>query len=338
MNCKKIVFTAAKKVAFLDSEIRENPDPNEVLVKLAVSTVSSGTERANLSGDVPTSIFSDALPTYPLQTGYSSSGEVIAVGRNVRKVAVGDRVALSWSTHSQYVMIPESNVQKIKYDEISYSDAALSHIMTFSEAAIRKCRLEFGESALVMGLGILGLAAVKFLKVAGACPIIAADPVPEKREIAKKYGADLVLDPYSADFAKAVRDFSEGGVNVAIEVTGIGTALNQTLDCMKPMGRVALLGCTRKSDFTVDFYHKVHGTGVVLIGANTNCRPKSESSTGLWTSADDIAAYLRLIHLGRLDMSGFVEETHSPADCESVYHRLLTEKSFPVTQFDWRRI
>ncbi len=335
MNCQRIVFTAARQVELLSTELNETPGNKEVLVKLAYSTVSSGTERANLSGDVPTSIFSDALPRYPLQTGYSSSGEVIAVGSDVKSVKVGDRVALSWSTHSQYVKIQEQNVHRIRYDEISYSDAALAHIVTFPEAAVRKCHLEFGEAALVMGLGVLGLLSVKLFRLAGACPIIAADPDPGKREIALKYGADHVLDPYDADFYEKVKSITNGGVNAAIEVTGIGEALNQTLECMKFMGRVVLLGCTRKADFTVDFYHMVHGNGVTLIGANTFCRPKFESSEGLWTTADDVAAYFTLLHYRHLDMTGFVEEIHSPAECREIYARLLANKTFPVVQFDW---
>lgn len=46
---------------------------------------------------------------------------------------------------------------------------------------------------------------------------------------------------------------------MVIEVTGQGTGLNEAHDCMAKFGRVALLGCTRNSDFSVDFYRTVHG-------------------------------------------------------------------------------
>jgi hypothetical protein len=77
---------------------------------------------------------------------------------------------------------------------------------------------------------------------------------------------------------------------VAIEVTGNGGALDGVLDCMARFGRVALLGCTRSSDFTIDYYRKVHGPGITLIGAHTNARPQYESHHGWWTTADDIRA------------------------------------------------
>lgn len=107
---------------------------------------------------------------------------------------------------------------------------------------------------------------------------------------------------------------------------------------MAPMGRVALLGCTRRSDFTIDYYHKVHGPGIQLFGAHTQARPKVESYPGHWTHHDDIMAVLRLIELGRFDLKSLVEEVHSPEEAGEVYHRLATEKSFPVVQFDWRRL
>ena len=127
----------------------------------------------------------------------------------------------------------------------------MSFISTFPMAAIRKTRLEMGESAIVMGLGILGMIGVKLLRAAGAVPIIAADPNPKRREIALKNGADFAFDPLCEDFADKVKSVTGGGVNVAIEVTGVGAGFNEALDCMAKFGRVALLGCTRSSDFTV---------------------------------------------------------------------------------------
>ena len=205
-------------------------------------------------------------------------------------------------------------------------------------AAIRKCRLEIGESAVVMGLGILGLIAVQLLRAAGAVPVIAVDPVESRRKKALELGADAALDPFADGFADRVKQITHGGANVAIEVTGNGKALDQVLDCMVRFGRVALLGCTRHSDFTIDYYHKVHGTGVSLIGAHTMARPKVESSQGMWTQHDDAMSILRLCAAGRLDLRALIEETYSPLEAAGVYERLISEKSFPITQFNWNAL
>lgn len=335
---KGIVFTRPCVAELLDYEL-SGPKEGEVQVKLAVSTISSGTERANLLGSTTVAWnrpeAKEAI--FPRRLGYSSAGVVVKVGEGVTDYAVGDRVALSWSTHSQYLNIHTRNVHKLD-DSISFSDGALTHIATFPLAAIRKCRMEIGESAIVMGMGILGMMAIVLLKAGGAAPIIAVDPDEAKRELALKLGADYALNPYDADFAEKAKRLINGGAKVGIEVTGVGAGLDGILDCMARFGRVALLGCTRNSDFTIDYYRKVHGPGITLVGAHTAARPSRNSSDGWWTERDDFEAVLNLTRLGRIRLSELVTETHSPEEATTVFTRLCTEKTFPIVQFDWSKL
>ena len=192
-----------------------------------------------------------------------------------------------------------------------------------------------GESALVMGLGILGLVAIPLLKAAGAAPIIAVDPIAEKREKALAVGADYALDPFAPDFAEQAKALTGGGANVGIEVTGVGAGLDGILDCMARFGRVALLGCTRNKEFTIDYYKKVHGPGITLVGAHTLARPTQESHSGWWTEEADVQALIRLTQMGRIKLADLVDEVHTPYDAPQVFDRLAKEKAFPVVQFDW---
>ncbi|MBE5783198.1 MAG: theronine dehydrogenase, partial [Clostridiales bacterium] len=203
---------------------------------------------------------------------------------------------------------------------------------------LREGGVEIGEPVLVMGVGILGMMAIRQLRAAGAVPVIAADPVSEKREKALALGADYAFDPFASDFSENVKAVSHGGVSACVEVTGFGSGLDLALDCMRKYGRIALLGCTRHSDFSIDYYHKVHAPGISLIGAHTIARPAYESSPGMWTQKDDMRAQLNLLALKRLNYRDMIEETHSPEEAPEVYHRLCTEKSFPIVQFDWRQI
>ncbi len=347
---RNIIFTGKNTAELLDRPMPE-VDAGKVRVKLARSTVSSGTERANVTGCNVVSIWDppDAPVVWPRQSGYSSSGVVEAVGDGVTSVKPGDRVAMSWTLHSEYIVVPEDRVYKLP-DNVSFEAGALAHIATFPMAAIRKCRLELGESAIVMGQGILGQLAVMLLRCAGAMPVIAADPVAEKREQALKIGADLAFDPTASDFREKVLAACPledngiyvgghaSGVKVAIEVTGVGAGLNSVLDVMAPMGRVALLGCTRSSDFSIDYYHKVHGRGVALFGAHTWARPCTESSPGHFTHRDDAQTFLKMLSCGRLSVDGYVADVRSPADCGEVYARLAKGGAFPITQFDWTKL
>jgi threonine dehydrogenase-like Zn-dependent dehydrogenase len=247
-------------------------------------------------------------------------------------------VVVYWSTHSNYNVVNQDQVVKIEDEKVTYEDAAVCFISTFPMAAIRKVKLEIGESLMVMGLGILGQIAVKLARIAGACPVIACDPVKARREEALKNGADYAFDPFEKDFADKVKAVSGGGVQTAIEETGVGAGLDETWDCMAKFGRVALLGCTRSSDFSIDYYKKVHGAGITLVGAHTNARAQRESSHGNYTHNDDIKTALKLCALGRLTLKDIVKETHSPKNCGEVYTRLINDRNFPVgVQFDWRK-
>lgn len=339
MQTKQIVFTKECTAELLDVACQE-PAENEVTVELAYSAISSGTEKANFVGARNrTDVSEEAQAVYPRTVGYSASGTVIAVGSAVTDLAVGDRVVVYWGKHKKHITVNRKKVVKIP-DGVSMKEASMTLISTFPLAAIRKTKLEIGESSLVMGLGILGVFAVQELHAAGSYPVIAADPVAERREFALKMGADYALDPTAEDFAETVKALSGGmGVNVCIEVTGLGIGLIQALECMKKMGRIALLGCTRSSKFEIDYYGKVHGRGISLIGAHTMARPQMESSPNAWTDEDDLIAVMNLIRGGRLNFKDMIFEIHSPKDAQKIYERLANEKNFPIgVLFDWRDI
>lgn len=338
MECKRIVFTEKNKAELLTVEAAELK-PNDVMVDTMVSTISCGTERANITGNPNINAGGAASVTFPRYGGYSSSGVVVKKGEAVTSVEVGDRVVVYWGAHMNYNIVNESQVIKIEDENISFETAAISFISTFPLAAIRKTRLEIGESAMVMGLGILGMLGVKLLHAAGATPVIAADPNPKRREIALQNGADYAFAPLEEGFADKVKAITKGGVNVVIEVTGVGAGFNEGLDCMAKFGRIALLGCTRDSDFTVDYYRKIHAPGITVIGAHTIARPEVESHPGWFTHRDDVKAVLKLCGSGRLCLENLVEETHQPEECPEVYQRLIFDKEFPVVvQFDWRNL
>lgn len=336
LKINQIVFTDVNKAEFLKMEDFDlsSLDDDSVVVKTAVSTISSGTEKANVTGNkfVPGN---EIKPKFPRSLGYSSAGSVVAVGKKVDDLKVGDRVVVFWGNHKNYNIVNKANCVKIP-DGVDFYDAAISFIGTFSLAAIRKTKLEIGESLMVTGLGLLGQLAVKLARVNGAYPIIAADMSESRRELALKNGADYAFDPLDKDFAKKVREVSGGGVKTAIEVTGVGAGLDETLDCMAKLGRVALLGCTRDSNFSINYYGKVHFPGITLVGAHTIARPENESYPNYFTHQDDIKAILNLIKGGRLSLKDMVSEIHDPKDCEEIYKRLATDKDFPIgVQFKW---
>ncbi|MBQ9099570.1 MAG: zinc-binding alcohol dehydrogenase [Clostridia bacterium] len=337
MNIKQIIFPRPNCAELIETA-KVPKTPYDVVVKTEVSTISPGTERANITGDANVAGRHAPDTTFPRSSGYNSAGVVVSVGEAVTSVAPGDRVVVYWGKHQDYNIVPEEQVVKMP-DAVSFEEGALSFIATFPLAAIRKTGLEIGESAMVMGLGLLGQLGIRLLRAAGAYPVIGVDPVESRRQEALDGGADYVFDPFEADFAEKVKAVTGGGVKVCIEVTGVGAGMDGALDCMAKFGRMALLGCTRDKNFNIDYYRKVHCPGITLIGAHTNARPKTESHPGYFTHRDDINAVLHLQVGGRLDFKPMLTAKYSPDQCAAVYGRIINDRSFPtVAQFDWSRL
>ncbi len=329
---KKIIFTKKDTAELLDVADRA-PDKGEVRVKLAFSTVSAGTERALVTGNPGGG---DGFRFgFPSSSGYSGSGIITDIGPEVTDFKVGDRVMVHGGGHAQFCTVPTKELVLVP-DNVSLEEAALVIIAGFSLAAIRKAKINLGNSCLVMGLGILGLFSIQFAKLSGAYPVIGADLLPERRELAKSLGADIVLDPTAPDFSEQCKKLTpmDNGVNSVIEVTGNPKALKQALSSTAKFGKVILLGCTRTMT-EVDFYHDVHCPGIELIGAHSGARPTGESHSGFFTEMDDCRVILSYLSAGRLDFKPIISEHHSPTEATEVYSRLASG-NFPIgVQFDW---
>lgn len=154
MKNKQIIFTAAHKAELLEVDIPEIKD-DEVLLETEYTVVSGGTERANLMG-MPNA----GGMKFPKSSGYCGIGRVLQIGPAVKDIAVGDRVLCYHGKHKKYNIRPEYNVTKVEQDNLSSLEAAPVIIASMGLGGVRKLELELGESAMVMGLGLLGMFAV----------------------------------------------------------------------------------------------------------------------------------------------------------------------------------
>lgn len=331
MKSKTIVFTKPQTAELLENELAPVRD-NMVMVKMEYTVLSGGTERANIMG------MNNTSQNFPMSLGYCGVGYVTEIGEKVEKIKIGDRVLVYHGIHTEYNVVPESDVTKVENDGIDSLYAAFVIIASMGLGGVRKLEVELGESAMVMGLGLLGIFSVQFLRLSGANPVIAVDLNEERRNLALKLGADYALDPSDKDFVEKVKTITKGkGVNACVEVTGVSAAMKQALQCASWQGRISLLGCTRVSDCAVDYYTQVHKPGIKLIGAHNFVRPKVESYPHHWTHHDDCRAILDMIATNRLDVKSIVSRVVPPETAPEIYTELCNNKDFPMgTVFDWR--
>lgn len=330
---KAIYFTAPREVEYIECDIPEL-GKNDVLVRNEFTVISGGTERASLLAvkNVPYD--------FPRALGYSGVGHVLAVGENVTSVKPGDRVLVYHGIHANYNVRGEDEITKVDIPELSSEDAVFVIIASMGLGGLRRLEVEIGESVMVMGLGLLGIFALQFARLSGAYPVIAADLNEERRKLALELGADYALDPSAPDFEERVKELTGGkGVNAIVEVTGVMQALKQALNCSAREARISLLGCTRVSDGSVDYYSEVHRPGIRLIGAHNMVRPKFESRPHCWTHHDDCRAIMALLAAGRIKVGPICSRIVSPTMAKEIFDQLINDPDFPMgTVFDWRDI
>ena len=336
MTGSYVIFESIGKAVLKTFEVTQ-PLADEVLLESDYTVISAGTERANLINLPNTGTDENGFPFLP---GYCGAGRVIAAGKDVTNLQVGDRVIISWGGHRSHTIKKAQTVLKIEADSIDLLDAAFAHIASFSFLGVRKLKIELGESAMIAGMGILGAFAVQIASLSGAVPVVVSDFDPVRRDLALKLGAAAAFSPDEENFVEKVKAATGGnGPNAVVEVTGSAMAMQQALEYIAWEGRMSLLGCTRVSDVPVDFYKYVHRRGISLIGAHTFTRAQQESTPGRWTEHDDYRTFLKLVAAGKLQIRPLISEIVSPEAAHAVYARLAETKNPPLgIVFDWNKI
>jgi S-(hydroxymethyl)glutathione dehydrogenase/alcohol dehydrogenase len=115
-------------------------------------------------------------------------------------------------------------------------------VTTGAGAVFNACNLVPGEMVAVIGCGGVGLAAINAAKIAGAGMIIACDPVPAKRELAKVLGATHAVDALADDAVAQIMELTKGGVHHAIEAVGRPASAELACKVLRRGGTATILG------------------------------------------------------------------------------------------------
>jgi aryl-alcohol dehydrogenase len=99
-----------------------------------------------------------------------------------------------------------------------------------------------GETFAVFGAGTVGLSALMAARIAGATPMVAVDVVPFRLELARRLGADFTLDARSGDVCARIREITGGGVDHAVETTGLSRVIDSAIRTLGPKGSLSMLG------------------------------------------------------------------------------------------------
>jgi L-iditol 2-dehydrogenase len=142
----------------------------------------------------------------------------------------------------RYLAWPTARLHPLP-DSLTSADGALLEPLGVAVHAVDLGHLRLGDSVAVLGCGPIGLLLIQVARAAGAARILAADPLPHRREAAASRGADTVLDPADPDYVDQLASFSGGlGVDAAFEIAGTDAAIGAAVEVVGPGGRVVLAG------------------------------------------------------------------------------------------------
>jgi S-(hydroxymethyl)glutathione dehydrogenase/alcohol dehydrogenase len=150
---------------------------------------------------------------------------------------------LNLSAFAEMMLIHENACVRINPD-MPLDRAALMGcaVTTGAGTVFNVCKVTPGETVAVVGCGGVGLATVNAAKIAGAGMIIAADPMPEKRDLAMKLGATHAIDPTAPEAAKELTEMTRGGVDHAIEVVGRAASAEFAVGAIRRGGTATIVG------------------------------------------------------------------------------------------------
>ena len=144
---------------------------------------------------------------------------------------------------AEYAVFPAANLHKVP-GNLTLDDAVLVEPYTIGYHCVERSEIQPEETALVVGVGAIGLTVVDILKAKG-CRVIAADLSEFRRNKARTMGADETIDPGSEDLRGRVLELTQGeGAGVVFEATGVSKVMSMTEDLVAAGGTIVIVGLT----------------------------------------------------------------------------------------------
>lgn len=309
--------------ANLIQKARQQPDK----VKMVLDKIKA-------EGLIPTleTVFSKL--EQPLPLGYCNVGVVEEVGEGVSGFQIGDRV-VSNGPHAEYVSVPKNLVAKIPA-EVSNEEAVFTVIGSIGLQGIRLCNPSFGETIVVLGLGLIGLLTAQML-IANGCQVIGIDVDESKCQLAASFGIIAINPKESGDPVKTVMLHTDGigtdGVIITAS-TKSNEVISQAAKMSRKRGRIILVGVIGLEISRADFYEK-ELTFQVSCSYGPGRYDEDYEQKGMdyplpfvrWTEKRNFESILFSLRTGKLKVNELITEQIPLENFLEIYGQIGTSKS-----------
>ena len=255
------------------------PGPGQVLIKVLAVTTCPHWDM-HILGGVP--MFPGGEIQYPYapgQPGHEACAEVVALGEGSEGFEVGQRVCV-WrdpghdrpGCYGQYVAKDTEDLIAVPEDRSPEAWAPLELAMCVSAHVMFAETLDAlaGKRVAVFGLGAAGLACVQLVRAAGAKEVIAVDPIPDRRRMAREMGVDRVVDPGADDLDRFPKRLSPGSIDTSFDCAGHPSAVPKAMDLSS---HLVVLFAVQREPYT---FAPHHWGQLILAGARPHTREAAE--------------------------------------------------------------
>ena len=276
---KALALTALRRMEWMEQPMPELRSPHEVLLQVRCVGICGSDMHYYETGRIGT-----REVEFPFVLGHECSAVVMAVGAAVRRVKLGDEVAVDPAMScggcdqcragrphtcrelrflgcpgeapgclSEYIVMPESSLYRT-YRRLNLVQAALCEPLSIAVYAVRLARMQPGMTVGILGAGPIGLSVMLAARQAGASGIWMTDRLEYRVNFALAHGALWAGNVETEEVVSRILNSQPDGLDVVFECAGQQAALDQAVDLLKPGGTLAIIGIPREErvSFLID--------------------------------------------------------------------------------------
>ena len=332
-----VLFECGTPLRILDDIEAPAPGRGQVFVELSHSGICHSQLMEVRGGRGPDRYLPHLL-------GHEGAATVVSVGEGVTKVAPGDRVVLGWikgggldapgpkyrwrdkvlnaggvTTFNTHAVVAENRCYRLP--EGIPGDVAVLFgcaVPTGAGMALNELDPRAGASAVVFGMGGIGLVALMALRAAGCEPVIAVDVVREKLDMALECGATIAIDATKQDPVAAIRELTGGGADYAIDAAGRARTIEQAFDSVRKFGGLCVFAS--------------HPPAGELIRLDPHDMISGKTIRGSWGGASDperdIPRFADMYLAGKLPLERLIRDRYPLEEVDAALSALENKQSF----------
>jgi L-iditol 2-dehydrogenase len=289
------------------------------------------------------------MKNYPFAGGHEAAGTVAEAGDKVKTLKAGDRVTVRLLTNcgecyycrtgrenqcvfsfkaqvheaipgpgglAEYMLVDSRAAFKVRQD-LDPVKAALTEPLACCVHSVENGRIALGDDVVVLGAGIMGAFHIKLAKLRGA-RVIACEVDKQRLELARRMGADIVINSKENNAVELVKELTEGrGADVVFCTAAIPALADEAVKMCGKFGRAVMYSSFHPKDPIALDVNNVHYSEMIITGS---------VNPGL----KDFHTAARLLSLGLIDPEGLVSATYPPEKIDKAFQRAIEPGTYRV--------